>query len=532
MKDSIASYLGLRRNRHKIAAVIVMLLLLLNAFGIYRGVLFPDPKAHGLILEYAVLTVLFLTAFAGVTFLLLQNKLKTECVFLITMLCIGTIYMFLMTPGSIPDEPAHFDTAYRYSNVLLGEKYTLGDIQGNGTTRLDGMEKRVDDITVLAQFEPTPNLKDYDLVASQLFKRAADTTMVRTIGYNVGLASIDYLPVALGFTLARLQGLSSVALYMWGRLFNLLFFTICVFWAIRKIPFGKMVLFSVALLPMTVQQAASLSYDAVVMGLSFLFIGYCLYVAFGKQKLRYRQLIILAVISALLAPSKIVYAFFCLLCLMIPKEKFKDLKGPIHSKSIYVFLLIFLSAVTFWIFNYAVIGNAVHTSGQLSNSSTPAYTLSFLLDHPGKAVSVIFFTMQDKFSFYLTTMLGSNLGWLNVNVPYAYILAFSVILVLSDLKEEDEGIGLKCRDKCLIGVVVCLVFAATCAAMLLSWTPITSRAVEGVQGRYFLPILPLVLLLFRNGRIVWKGRMHNILIYFIWLTQLLTVASVFQIMAI
>lgn len=523
--SSITSYFKLRWNRQKVAAVVVaFLLLVLYAFGIYRVVLFPNPKAHSLIFIYGFFATFFLAAFAVVTFLMLKNKLKIEYIFLISMLSIGIVYMFLMTPNCIPDEPVHFDTAYRYSNVLLGEKYSMGTPQGPFV----GMVKRADDIKILSKFTQTPNINEYHLIASQLFTKESNTTLVPTKGYNVSLVGIDYLPAALGFTLARILDLSAVALYMLGRLFNLLFFTICVFVAIRKVPFGKMIFFAVALLPMTVHQAASLSYDSIVMGLSFLFIGYCLYVAFGNQKLRYRELIVLGIMSALLAPSKIVYVFVCLLCLLIPKEKFENLKFPIDKKIVYVLFLLLLSVASFLVFNQAVIGNSLSVSGQLTYTSTPAYTISFLMDHPLKIASLIFFTMRDELSFYWGTMLGNRLGILTINVPSIYIDAFLIILILSVFKNENENVGLKSRDRWVIGSIICLVFASTCAVMLLAWTPVTYRAVEGVQGRYFLPILPLALLFFRNNRMVLKGRIDHILAYSIWFVQILTVASVFQ----
>ncbi|MBN1892047.1 MAG: DUF2142 domain-containing protein, partial [Clostridiales bacterium] len=37
--------------------------------------------------------------------------------------------------------------------------------------------------------------------------------------------------------------------------------------------------------------------------------------------------------------------------------------------------------------------------------------------------------------------------------------------------------------------------------MLLSWTPLENKVIEGVQGRYFLPVLPLVGLCIYNKHI-------------------------------
>ena len=47
--------------------------------------------------------------------------------------------------------------------------------------------------------------------------------------------------------------------------------------------------------------------------------------------------------------------------------------------------------------------------------------------------------------------------------------------------------------------------------MLMSWTPLGSPVVEGVQGRYFLPILPLGLLALRSRSVTLEAPVERIL---------------------
>ena len=50
------------------------------------------------------------------------------------------------------------------------------------------------------------------------------------------------------------------------------------------------------------------------------------------------------------------------------------------------------------------------------------------------------------------------------------------------------------------------------ASMLIAWTPISSRVINGVQGRYFLPFLPVLLLACKNDFVVLtKDRNRSIL---------------------
>ncbi|MBO6100083.1 MAG: DUF2142 domain-containing protein, partial [Spirochaetaceae bacterium] len=46
--------------------------------------------------------------------------------------------------------------------------------------------------------------------------------------------------------------------------------------------------------------------------------------------------------------------------------------------------------------------------------------------------------------------------------------------------------------------VILAVVALAMFGELGIWTPLNATSIEGVQGRYFLPIFPLILFLFRN----------------------------------
>jgi uncharacterized membrane protein len=124
-------------------------------------------------------------------------------------------------------------------------------------------------------------------------------------------------------------------------------------------------------------------------------------------------------------------------------------------------------------------------------------------------------------------MLGKYLGWGLIQVPSIYVCSFLTLLVLSIFKEENEGTSMNYKTKLWIAFIVILVFALVNVSMLFTWTPMSQPYISGVQGRYLLPILPLVLLLFRNNIITLKRNINNLLIFVICLTQVLTIWNVF-----
>ena len=54
---------------------------------------------------------------------------------------------------------------------------------------------------------------------------------------------------------------------------------------------------------------------------------------------------------------------------------------------------------------------------------------------------------------------------------------------------------MKCGQKVWIAVLVFISVCAVLFSMLLGWTPRNLTYITGIQGRYFLPILPFALVL-------------------------------------
>ena len=81
----------------------------------------------------------------------------------------------------------------------------------------------------------------------------------------------------------------------------------------------------VALLPMSLQLAASLSPDAGVLGTVFLFTALCMRLR-ARRAARW-QLVLLAVLAAAVAPAKAIYLPVILLCLAIPAEHLDPRRG-------------------------------------------------------------------------------------------------------------------------------------------------------------------------------------------------------------
>ena len=85
-----------------------------------------------------------------------------------------------------------------------------------------------------------------------------------------------YMPAAIGILFARLLGGSVADVYIIGRLFNLITYTIMAVTTLKLLPYKRKIFYIILTFPLMVVLAASYSIDGMCMGLVTMFIAYCL----------------------------------------------------------------------------------------------------------------------------------------------------------------------------------------------------------------------------------------------------------------
>ena len=439
------------------------------------------------------------------------SKLYVPCV-----LFWGLIYTLVFIPFTAPDEYAHYASAYRLSNQIM-----LREMAGTAYDEKGQVMMREEDAGELGTELSEENFAD---VYGKLWNMDGSK---REIGYGhhyMEVAFHAYTPQAIGITVARLLGFGQVLTIYLGRLCNLLFFALCGWLAIRLVPFGKMAIFGTSLLPMTLELVGSLSYDGFAIGLGMLYTAYVLYLIYQKDKIGPRQWAVLGVLLALLAPCKMVYIPLAAMCFLIPQEKFGSKKKFMTAAAIVAacmavgVLIVNLNKMTSYL---GETEDVIEWAGGVAG-----YSFSMLLKSPFTAVKVIAYTLVTRMPGYIYGMIGGNLGWLEYEVDAVltlFLLAWTMLTALP--VDEHHGVPVVAgnfsqADKAVmpvghraVSLILCFgTVVATLLIMLLSWTPLGSPVVEGVQGRYFLPVLPLVLIALRNKKIVLQHNMDDILI--------------------
>lgn len=445
---------------------------------------------------YIGMAILVLT----VVFMSLKNA-RIEWIFVAFVLIIGIMYMFLLPPYSVPDEASHFVSAYAQSSQLLG-KEALDE---------EGLIIVADE-KLWGSDDMHPNVGSYDKYFRGVLgigKEPKNANISTRTPISMDIAC--YFPQVAGISVARILNFNSEQLLYCGRLFSLLWYVFVMYWAIRKIPFGKMALFAIGSFPMTMQMVISYNYDSVLFGVCFLVVAYLMELIFKDRKVGWKDVLFLTVSACIIAKIKFIYLPIMGLALFIPKEKFGSMKRKIVDA---VFVL-GVSGVTVLVQKISVVQKlaAPHVTNALEE--TEAISIGYMIEHPVAIVNLFFRTFEHELTNYLTGMVASPLGYLELWVPTLVAFAFIGILLVSIWSEPQDR-----RDITLKIRIVSFVFAAIVAAMaftaiICDCTPLNSQRIVGFQGRYLLPALPLAIILLKNKKAVISENVDKYLILFL-----------------
>lgn len=489
---------------------------------------------------YVILFVICLAGAGGLGYLLYSGR-KLEYVFVAAGLLYGGLYLCVLPPLSAPDEVSHYISAYQLSSHLLGqpanykdghvlvraEDWFLEDIHGEYRHKVDdgdlvAVHQNETDGDVLGQ---TLTEETYRLIHEIGFSHeepgTAGGAAASDADTGTGMAVSTYppiittplghLPQALGIALARLLGMNCLGLAYMGRLWNLLFYVGLTFLAMKKLPFGREVLFGVALLPMTLHLTGSMSYDTVILALAFYFTAVVLDLAYAREKVRVRDVLTLMAVMAVLGPCKMVYAVLMGLCLLIPVRRFGGWRNYLLSAA--AVLAAFVIAMVL-VNSRTIISYATDTNSYVGWAGEAGYSFRQLLSSPGLVLTMLYNTVIWQAEYYHLTMIGAYLGNLDavLDVPYLIVMLFSLGLLGLSFRKPGETLKIGKGQRILIWLVCLGCVLATMFSMLLAWTPVSSRVISGVQGRYFLPFLPILLMSIKNRFVVLtKNRERTIL---------------------
>jgi uncharacterized membrane protein len=411
------------------------------------------------------------------------DAIHTEYVFLALALCAGLYMVFVTGPFQAPDEPIHFFRAYQISEgQVLGTR--IGDKTGgwlpeeifNVTETVRGVAFHAD------KKIPIENMK-------KVFIETFDGKKRVFVVFPVVYPPFCYLPQAMGIAAGRLCGLSAMGMAYAGRLASLLCWIGFVFSAIQLTPAFKWVIVLVALMPMTIFLASSLSADTMIISCSILFAAIVLRGATAEGKLSPRLRITLMALCIIISMMKLVYFPLVSLVFIIPSGRF----GGIRNKALYCMGVVAVSFVAAALWSFEMKRVYMHL-----NNSNMGEQLSFILADPRRYIALLWKTMLNGWYAYLVSFTGV-LGWLDTWIPIWIYRTYYLMLIGTALIDGGGTSSLSYRNKTFLAGTCWLIVILIATSQYLIWTEPGAYVLEGVQGRYFIPLaVPTLLILYNR----------------------------------
>ena len=416
---------------------------------------------------------------------------RPESVFLIAASFFGLVFAFVTPPFQVPDEYQHFDYAYALS---------IGKLFGHTSAK----PRSIDNLAAMTTSLPShPEAKiPYGDVWKYVYSPLNANDVVPTNYQGAGKYNpMPYVPVVIAIGIARLLQFSVFGLFFVGRLVNLSLWVFIGYWALKLLPEFKWAFLLIALTPMSLFQAASYSADAVTNALAFLWISTCLHCAAQDDAtLSSRTRLLLLCTGSLVALTKPPYVVLLGLFFIIPRNAF-------GSRKDYLATAILLLSASFLLLAFSLAYLLTNDMSMAGTNHPVSFVgqLQFLLAEPLQFPTVVLHSVQDLRIPYWYSSIGL-LGWLDVLLPRYVYVTYPIVLLVACLVDQERQVLFALWQKIICAAVV---FSAVFAALLsvyLTWTPVGNRIIDAFQGRYLIPVMPVVPPLFKNRSLAVSRR--------------------------
>lgn len=470
-------------------AIIIFTIILIMSYQ-FKVNAISTSNVGVMIIEIAVIICSIICALVS-GYIINKKEVKPEkaLLYILPIFCI--VLSAVIPVGRGHDEYNHWIKSYEVSE---GELFTP-IVEGNSSANVPEAILNVIVEKTKGVFKYSDNM---DLLNVKLDEGAKTKVKINNIATY---CFVQYIPQAIGIAVGRIITKVPLLLAYFGRTFN---FAVCItlmYFAIKNIPFGKNIMLALSILPITIEGFATLSSDGITIAMACFFISYVFKLIYDeKTKCGKKELLILGVSGAILALCKFVYLPIVFLTILIPKEKFENNKERIISITLIVTVAVILNLL--WLY----IGS---TSLVQLNPNATKYKFMQILTNPIEYVEKVIYTFTNNFDMYFESCFGGQLEWDEVvKMPIIPYITCTVMLIATINEEKLKDIF----DKKQIIVMMLIILAVAgliFTSIFLQWTS-DKIEINGVQGRYFLPILPLIMFLIGKIKIKTLYKTQNI----------------------
>ena len=383
----------------------------------------------------------------------------------------------------MPDEGAHYLRAYEVSKLHL--------INFRGSV---GVDIPCGEYTVAAtKYNPIA------LVQKKAIDGQADATCrVRTISAAGSYSFVPYLPAALALALVERLNWTTEGKLIAARIANFTVWFSILFFSLLLLDKGRILMACLILMPSFFWQLVALSADGATFASCLAYVFFVHRIAQRKLDLNSGLVKILIALAIFIGASKGVYAPVALLAF--------GLWGRLSDKGwLYKFSILSLPVLAAFGTFFVLLIFSDPSLVYLGNDANPGLQITYVLQNPFSSMNLILKTIFsiDLLGLVAPTYAVPNPGR-GFGIMIASILAIIVVLLNSNL-EIDKTLRI------VAGTSAMIVVAGFSIPIYLTYSPVGADNIFGLQGRYYLPAIPLVFIAcaFKASEVDWIHIFHR-----------------------
>ena len=424
---------------------------------------------------------------------MLSPLIEAHWSFLLIALFIGGLFITITPPLWGTDEGAHFFRAYQISighysqtaakNNTSSENYIPESFNNLNTLKTN-------DIKNIPHRDHASQINDAQKYHNIGSKIPSTEKNVQSPYGPILYPIVAYAaPSSVMFVEAAFHPSTATLLYS-ARFATLMFYILIVTFAlyIMKATSAKWILFLIALLPTSLYSASIVNADSVLLSFTLLFAS-CIYSIVQNRQLEKWKLILLVALTVLITWIKPPYLILVLPLAFLPLGKsFAKTEKKIIRWGIPL-LCIVVAAISIIGLEGVVTGGAGYPPGV-----NVVDQLRWLVSHPlSYILMIINSTLIMDWVPQIIGIFGSSFILVPGPIRQLLLVWLALSIFLSVDKKEVKQETAKSMGYAYIFAAFG-VFVAVVSALYLTWTPVGASIVQGVQGRYFIPILAFVMI--------------------------------------
>jgi len=413
-------------------------------------------------------------------------------VFIALSLAFGGLIISCTPPLRGPDEISHFVRIYSYARGeilptkevngrkgILVEPRLYSELQffrtaGEVFAREDGLHYPQ---LVAGHRNPTSSSIANEPDEAPIFAPFAGTE-----GYN----PVAYIPYIAAAAIGRLFKLHFSDMLLFMRWFGLVTFTAIAAYSIALIPALKWAFVLIALLPVSLYNRSVLSADGAALSTALTVTALCLRAAGGTTAGRVWERSLWMTLCALSKQPQIV---FLLLELMV--YRVKELPRQWLRVASVVLPSVILSPMWVFAVSAEIAAWRLQEEGHHPPEHfDPLWKLLYMWDHPYHFPLAAWRALSGWGDRLWQELIGI-VGWQDILLPTWTYVALTVLLFLVPFQKLQVSGATRARVAVITGLVVLSYVILVYLIFFLTYTPLDVDHVRGVQGRYFVVVLPV-----------------------------------------